>query len=465
MDDTSSLRRHYSESESNNDNIVDSANPSNPFEFITTPSTNEPTPNEFAINRNEPIQNEVNPKETSSLSKQSSQVYISDPFEEITAETSYDPTLPNNDSSIIEFPTPAIIRTSQTDIPTNPFHALIEYNKNNSSLDRKMCKDTDEISPPPYPTDSKTSPSHSGDHITITFASPPEYTESPITTQSQPMSQSSHYSSLEDISANGSPNDESLNSTQLKYCKICQESDSPSSQGESVTDCSSYRKGKLISPCKCKGSLQYIHLGCLNQWRNSNVREEASYRCEVCKYEYKFYRTRLAKIFTSYFTLHFLTIILLFAIVYLVSYIVKLFDARKEPLDLPKDRWQDTPFLYLHVIHFIIGISIVSTWGLMFFMCLVCFNGFVQTRQTYCYCGGCGEPYSCSSGSCGSGLDCGGSGGDCGVFMVIIAAIVLITIFIFGLSCAIIAAYLFVQKIISIYLEKIHERILDVNKD
>ncbi|CAI2170149.1 185_t:CDS:2 [Funneliformis geosporum] len=410
--DTSSLSRHDSESESNNDNNVDSANPSNPFEFIITPS-----------NTNETIQSEVNTKKTS-LSKQNSQVNISNPFEEISTETSHDQTLPNNDSSIIEILTPAIIRTSQTDIPTNPFHALIKHNNKNSSLDRKVCEDTDEISPPPYPTDSNTIPSHSGDHTTITFASPPDYAETLITTQPQPMPQPSNYRSLSDISANGSPNDES---TQLKYCKICQESESSSSQEESVTDCSSYRKGKLISPCKCKGSLQYVHLGCLNQWRNSNVREEASYRCEV----------------------------------------LKLFDAdiiREEPHDPPEDRWQDTPFLYLRVIHFIIGISIVSSWGLLFFMCLVCFNGLVHTRHTYCYCGGCNDSFGCSGESCGSGCDCDSAGGDCGIFLVIIAAIVLIVIFILGLSCAIIAAYLFVQKITSLYLEKIHEQALGMKR-
>lgn len=49
----------------------------------------------------------------------------------------------------------------------------------------------------------------------------------------------------------------------------------------------------LISPCKCTGSLQYIHLRCLKEWLNSKVTtkkcESYSYvsweklECELCK--------------------------------------------------------------------------------------------------------------------------------------------------------------------------------------
>jgi len=166
--------------------------------------------------------------------------------------------------------------------------------------------------------------------------------------------------------------------------------------------------------------------------------------------------------------------ILLFSMIYLVSYIVKLFDIdliHKTPINDPnkppadKDRWEDTPFLNLHIIHFIIGISIISSCGLLFFICMVCFNGMGYTRQNYCYCGGCRGYICCYGyGSCGT-AECSGMSGDCGIFVVVILIFVLIIMFIVGLSGAIIAAYLFVQNITSTYLEKVHDRILDVNKD
>jgi hypothetical protein len=44
-----------------------------------------------------------------------------------------------------------------------------------------------------------------------------------------------------------------------KQCKICLGGEEP-------------ELGRLISPCKCKGTIKYVHLECLNQWRK--VRHE-----------------------------------------------------------------------------------------------------------------------------------------------------------------------------------------------
>ncbi|XP_068993857.1 E3 ubiquitin-protein ligase MARCHF2 [Neodiprion pinetum] len=39
---------------------------------------------------------------------------------------------------------------------------------------------------------------------------------------------------------------------------------------------------RLISPCRCKGTLAYVHLSCLERWLNQSCR---SY-CELCRYRY-----------------------------------------------------------------------------------------------------------------------------------------------------------------------------------
>ncbi|CAB5362918.1 unnamed protein product [Rhizophagus irregularis] len=311
-----------------------------------------------------------------------------------------------SDSSIID-------NTTNVNTVTTASTPITPLPQNNSSLILIL----DEVPPPPYPTDSKLqipTPSHSRDHTTITLTSPPEYTSSAsiITTQPQPqiMSLSPNNNRFSDISTTNTTNEDMstralLNAAQqLKFCKICQESEESSSSN--VLDFETYKKGKLISPCKCKGSLQYVHIGCLNQWRHSNVRAEASYRCEVCKYEYRFYRPRIAKIFSSNLTLHFLTLTLLLSIIYLMSYIVKLImhnNVSHDPND-PNDpnnpnndpphklpgnyNWREIEFLNIRVIEYLIG--------------------------------------------------CAG---------------------------ATIAAYLLIQKFISICLGKVHDRILEVNKD
>eukprot|EP00736_Rhodelphis_marinus_P002801 Rmarinus@m.27101 len=40
----------------------------------------------------------------------------------------------------------------------------------------------------------------------------------------------------------------------------------------------------LCSPCKCRGSVQYVHQECLQQWLNQKKSEE----CELCGYTFKF---------------------------------------------------------------------------------------------------------------------------------------------------------------------------------
>lgn len=48
-------------------------------------------------------------------------------------------------------------------------------------------------------------------------------------------------------------------------------------------------KGKLISPCQCQGSVQYIHESCLKKWIENNIiNNDRKIRpeCELCKYKY-----------------------------------------------------------------------------------------------------------------------------------------------------------------------------------
>jgi len=37
--------------------------------------------------------------------------------------------------------------------------------------------------------------------------------------------------------------------------------------------------GRLISPCKCKGTVQYVHEHCLNEWRNHSLTPDL---CNMC---------------------------------------------------------------------------------------------------------------------------------------------------------------------------------------
>lgn len=59
---------------------------------------------------------------------------------------------------------------------------------------------------------------------------------------------------------------ESSCSTNIR-CRIC--------RGSDIQD--------MISPCKCRGSIQYVHSNCLNSWMRSVPRHS----CEICNYPLK----------------------------------------------------------------------------------------------------------------------------------------------------------------------------------
>ena len=44
--------------------------------------------------------------------------------------------------------------------------------------------------------------------------------------------------------------------------------------------------GDLISPCNCRGSTQWVHQKCLNEWRHTNQNARSSRQCEICLFNY-----------------------------------------------------------------------------------------------------------------------------------------------------------------------------------
>jgi hypothetical protein len=54
---------------------------------------------------------------------------------------------------------------------------------------------------------------------------------------------------------------------------------------------------RLIKPCKCAGTLQHVHVDCLNRWRETS--STAHTTCSVCGVEYRVTRTYLADVLMS----------------------------------------------------------------------------------------------------------------------------------------------------------------------
>lgn len=85
----------------------------------------------------------------------------------------------------------------------------------------------------------------------------------------------------------------STNQMQEKICRICHSSDMEEHN----------ENDELISPCKCKGSIKYVHQQCLYTWRHSQIGISSSnyYQCENCKYPYKLNQTVYSKCANSTF--------------------------------------------------------------------------------------------------------------------------------------------------------------------
>ncbi|PHH82820.1 hypothetical protein CDD82_4692 [Ophiocordyceps australis] len=98
-----------------------------------------------------------------------------------------------------------------------------------------------------------------------------------------------------------------------RTCRICLETEQPryptgfastfgmspsSRQPTYVSD--DPELGRLLSPCRCKGSQKYVHEGCLTSWRMANPMATTNYwQCPTCKFSYRLVRMQWASMLSS----------------------------------------------------------------------------------------------------------------------------------------------------------------------
>lgn len=98
-----------------------------------------------------------------------------------------------------------------------------------------------------------------------------------------------------------SGNNDNLDTSEDIFCRICYENDS---------------KEKLYNPCKCDGSIKWIHKSCLDKWRDISGKD----KCTQCnyqyiynkKYKYSFYKYLDNKLFSKILTFLFLIVSIIF---------------------------------------------------------------------------------------------------------------------------------------------------------
>eukprot|EP00913_Durusdinium_trenchii_P006504 g6112.t1 len=72
-----------------------------------------------------------------------------------------------------------------------------------------------------------------------------------------------------------------------RCCRICFDSEE------------SKQTGRLFSPCQCTGSMRFVHVSCLNEWRSASCNHRSYYHCDACHYKYRLQRLWVADLLIS----------------------------------------------------------------------------------------------------------------------------------------------------------------------
>lgn len=115
-----------------------------------------------------------------------------------------------------------------------------------------------------------------------------------------------------------------------RVCRICLETVLPTFQPSEflqrprvVYESTDPEAGRLLRPCKCKGSSRYVHEGCLQTWRHADPRYGARnfWQCPTCGFQYRLQRLTWARWISSASTQLLLTLGILLFTVFLLGFV------------------------------------------------------------------------------------------------------------------------------------------------
>ena len=80
--------------------------------------------------------------------------------------------------------------------------------------------------------------------------------------------------------------------------------------------------GRLVSPCKCKGTQKYVHEGCLQLWRQASPLTDRNFwRCPTCGFEYRLSRLNYGRWLSSKLLRVGITLVVMLATIFLLGFI------------------------------------------------------------------------------------------------------------------------------------------------
>lgn len=148
-------------------------------------------------------------------------------------------------------------------------------------------------------------------------------------------------------SPSNEPDSQESGSSQRSYpprvCRICLETVFPTFQPSEflqrprvVYESEDPDAGRLLRPCKCKGSSRYVHEGCLQAWRHSDpgYATRNFWECPTCGFQYRLRRLTWARWISSTATQIALTLSILILAIFLLGFVADpIIDLYLGPID------------------------------------------------------------------------------------------------------------------------------------
>ncbi|KAE8551472.1 hypothetical protein EYB25_005362 [Talaromyces marneffei] len=153
-----------------------------------------------------------------------------------------------------------------------------------------------------------------------------------------------------------------------RMCRICLEIVHPTSEPESqylpsmlqskprvVYASPDPELGRLLRPCKCKGSSAYVHEGCLQSWRHADPSygKRNYWQCPTCRFKYRFQRVIWARWITSPVVQLILTFSILLFTVFVLGFIADpIINLYLDPVEtiVGSEFWEETHVLDVPVL-------------------------------------------------------------------------------------------------------------------
>ena len=119
-----------------------------------------------------------------------------------------------------------------------------------------------------------------------------------------------------------------------RVCRICLETVLPTFhmppdnlpamfQGPPTVTYESTDGGRLLKPCRCKGTQKYVHENCLQEWRHADpgYGKRNYYECPTCRYRYRLQRLGAGRLVGSVAAQIVLTLLVMATAVFLLGFV------------------------------------------------------------------------------------------------------------------------------------------------